>query len=141
MSISTSLTQDLLALLEDGKESLGLPNWLQMDNLPERGDGISLQMEKRPKVLTKYITGKSKNQASFAVLARTVMKEQTSVPNLKATDWLEAIGALFSGMERFVLSEKRIITRGEVTSPSIVGKQTDGQITYSITVEITYTEE
>lgn len=69
------------------------------------------------------------------------MKEQTSLPNLKATDWLEAIGALFSGMASFTLSEKRIITKGECTSPSIVGKKEDGTITYSMTVEITYTEE
>lgn len=141
MSASVSLTQDLLALLEDGKQPLGLPDWLQMDRLPEKGDGISLQMAKRPKVLKTYITGKSINKASFEVLARTVEKEHTSVPNLKATDWLEAIGALFSGMERFVLSEKRIITMGEVTSPSIVGRMNDGVITYSITVEITYTED
>lgn len=141
MSISTSLTQDLLALLEDGKESLGLPNWLQMDRLPEKGAGISLQMAKRPKVLKTYITGKSINQASFEVLAKNIEKEKTSLPNLEATNWLEAIGALFSGMERFVLSEKRIITKGEATSPSIVGRTDDTTVTYSMAVEITYTED
>lgn len=141
MSITPSLTQDLLALLEDGKESLGLPDWLQMDRLPEKGQGISLQMAKRPKVLKTYITGKSVNQASFEVLARTVEKEKTSLPNLEATDWLEAIGALFSGMDRFALSDKRIITKGECTSPSIVTRTDDGTVTYSMAVEITYTEE
>lgn len=138
---NTSLVQDLLKLLDDGKQTLGLPSWLQMDKLPEKGSGISLQMGKRPKILTTYITGKSKKHATFEVLARNVEKEKTSLPNLQATNWLEAIGALFSGMERFVLSESRIITKGECTSPSIVGRTEDGTVTYSMAVEITYTEE
>ena len=138
---NTSLVQDLLKLLDDGKQTLGLPSWLQMDKLPEKGSGISLQMGKRPKILTTYITGKSKKQATFEVLARNVEKEKTSLPNLQATNWLEAVGALFSGMERFVLSESRIITKGECTSPSIVGRKEDGTVTYSMAVEITYTEE
>jgi hypothetical protein len=139
--MSTSVVQDILLLLEDGKDVLGLPSWLQMDRLPEKGDGISVQMAKTPKILRQYITGKSKQRATFEVLARTTELEQTSSANLTATNWLEAIGALFSGMHDFVLSETRTITSGEVTSPSIVTRTDGNRITYSITVEIEFTEE
>lgn len=136
-----SLTEDLLNLLVDVKPALSLPAWTQLDCLPKSGDGISLQMAKTPKTQKTYITGKTIKQASFEVLAKTTESKNTSLPNLTATGWLEAIGALFAGMNKFALSASRTITKGEHTSPSIVSRDDDSQVTYSLAVEIVYTEE
>lgn len=135
-----SIAYDLLALLVENGGALGLPEYVQMDFLPESGDGVSLQMAGTPRLLKSYINGRRQYQTAFNVLARSDVGK-TSEVRLKVYDWLSAVASLFEGMNRFALSAGRTILTGEASAPSIVSQTTDGRITYSVAITIEYEEK
>lgn len=139
--MSTSIHVDILNLLRDNKETLGIPDnvTLQMDFLPSSGDALSYQPDQAPKTEKQWINGTRRNGLTFSVLAVTD-GDSTSAPNIKAAGWLEAIGALFGGMNNFALSEQRTVIQGNVETPAILRRTEDNRVVYSILIEITYKE-
>lgn len=141
MSISAPLIKDLVLLLVSNRTALGIPTTVRMDRIMQDGDCISIAMNGTPKTEKQYINGSRVRQSSFGVLAAT--DESTSdAQNLKAVSWLEAIGALFEGMNKFALSKERTILEAtQVTMPTIVSRTDSGRVTYVLTISIRYREE
>jgi hypothetical protein len=136
-----TIVRDILELLDANMAGLGLPSVsLLPDMLPDTGDGISVVQTSGAKTLKSFINGKRRCQASFGILARTD-GTQTGSATLKAIGWLDAIGSLFEGMNRFTLGSGRIVLKGTITGePTITTRSQDNRITYQLTVGIEYEE-
>lgn len=136
----SALVKDLVMLLIANRTELGIPTNVRMDRLMETGDSVSVVMNGTPKTLKEYVNGSRVRRASFDVMAITD-EAASDANNLKAMEWLEAIGALFEGMNRFALSDTRTINEAtQVTMPSIVSRTDTGRITYVLNINIEYRE-
>ena len=136
----SALVYDLVMLIVDNRTELGIPTTVRMDRLMETGSSVSVAMNGTPKTLKEYIDGTKIRRASFDVLAITD-ETATDARNLQAVEWLEAIGALFEGMNRFTLSATRTINEAtQVTMPSIVSRTDAGRVTYVLNITIEYRE-
>lgn len=135
-----ALIYDLVMLIVSNRTDLSIPDRVRTDRLMETGDSISIAMRGVPKVAKEYINGAKHLTATFDVLAITD-QGASDAQSLQAVDWLEAIGALFEGMNRYTLSTSRTITKAtQTTMPTIVGRTAEGRISYVITVSIEYEE-
>lgn len=128
----SAIVQDVIELLLTSRTALGLPA-VSMDFLPETGDALSVQAQD-PKVFKTFIDGTKFYRFVFVLMART-----DNTARLSAFTWLEACGALFSGMDNFAISSTRHVIDGESNTPSIIS-QTESRITYGMTVTIKYME-
>jgi len=137
----SALVYDLVMLIVNNRTELGIPTTVRMDRLEESGDSISVAMNGTPKTLKEYINGTKVRKASFDVLAITT-ETASDAQNLQAVEWLEAIGALFEGMNRFTLSGTRtIVGATQVTMPTIVSRNESGRVSYVLNISIEYREE
>ena len=129
----SAIVQDVVELLITKWTLLSLPA-VTMDYLPETGDGLSVQAQE-PKAYKAFIDGTKFYRFVFTLMARTDNSKR-----LTAVAWLEACGALFSGMKNFALSATRNVIDGESSTPSIISQTEQGRITYGMTVTIKYME-
>lgn len=132
-----SIQREIMELMINNAEALGLPKNIQMDYLPPNMDAIALQPDASPKVEKAYIGGSKVCTFPFTMLA-TTKGSKSSEPSIKAMDWLNAIGALFEGMSNFQLSTSRKILNGETMTPALVNRHQDGRLIYSISINIRY---
>lgn len=134
-----SIQKEILELLIEKSEALGLPQFIQLDYLPAKKDALSIQPDASPKVEKAYIGGTKICTFPFTVLA-TTSGAKSSAPNLKAIDWLNTIGDLFEGMSNFKLSETRRILSAEAMTPAMANRLENGQLVYTISINIRYEE-
>lgn len=134
-----SIQREILELMINNAEALGLPKNIQMDYLPSKQDALALQPDASPKVEKAYIGGSKVCSFSFTILASTAGLK-SSEPQMRAIDWLNAIGDLFENMSNFRLSDKRVIISGETMTPALVSRSENGRLVYSISINIRYEE-
>lgn len=134
-----SIQRELMELILAVREEFGLPETLQADFLPEKGDALSFQSDNVPKLAKSYINGSAEYNYAFSILAVTDGTE-TSAPNIRAMEWLEALGDLFDGMNGFRLSDTRTVITGETTTPALITRTQDNRVVYSIQISIRYKE-
>lgn len=137
----SSIHADILQLISDKAEALGLPAGVSigMDFLALEGDAVSYQPNQAPKTSKAWIDGTKTYALSFSILAVTD-GSQTSAPNIEAVNWLESIAALFEGMNNFSLSDERTVISGVIQTPAIIRRTEDNRLVYSIDIEIEYKE-
>lgn len=137
---NTSINYDILSLLLSVRDVLELPEAIQMDYLPPKGDAIAYQPNGGADVIKTYLDGSKVCVLDFSILAVTTDHMKSSEPSLRVTSWLEAIGTLFAEMNNYRLSENRVIIRGTRQKPVIIRRTDDGRVVYSIELKIEYEE-
>lgn len=136
-----SIIRELIEFIMSCSKELNLPAVIAMDYLPSKGDALSFQSDMAPKLEKAYIGGTKQYAMPFTILASTDGATETSVPNITAVGWLEALGSLFEGMCNYRLSESRTIIKGETMTPAIITRTESNRLVYAISISIKYQEE
>lgn len=132
------ITEALIEFLNEQTSLVGLPNvmldFLAMD------ESVALQTLSQPVLLKAYIDGSSVRQTSFRLTMKGKAKNTTANAQIKIMQTLTAFSMLFQDMENFPISDKIIVENAEVTTPSILLREENGNVVYGTTVNMVYKE-
>lgn len=132
------IIDSIIAFLNTQAKKVGLPS-VMVDYLATK-DCLSLQTISQPSVDKEYIDGTTIRKVSFRLMRKGGEKISSSLSTLDIISSLEAFGLLFEGMDNFPLDDSYIIVRANVTLPSIVAREAEKEVVYSVTVNVTYKE-
>lgn len=140
--MDTTILEDVMDLINREYEALDVPvAYLDFLKMGGRSDGaLAIQSIASGKVIKEYIDGSGEYQASFRLTLRKKAGTASSAVPLEIIESLEALAALFSGMNDFRLPSGRIVRRAEVTTPSIIDRDDQGFIAYGVSVTLIYAE-
>lgn len=132
------IIDSIIAFLNAQAEKVGLPS-VKVDFLATK-DALSLQTIAQPSVEKEYIDGTTIRKMSFRLVRKGREEQSSSVSSLNIISSLEAFALLFEGMDDFELDDNYTIIRADVTLPSIIAREPEKEVVYSVTVNITYKE-
>ena len=132
------IIDSLIKFLNKQAEKVGLPS-VMVDYLAVK-DSMSLQTITQPKIEKQYIDGTTVMQTAFRLTRKSAEKSTSAVPVLKIISSLEAFGLLFEGMDNFPLDDEYIIVRATVSQPSILARESEKEVVYGVTINVTYKE-
>lgn len=140
--MSGTILEDIMDLINGEHEALGTPvAYLDLLKIGGRADGaLAIQSIASAKVVKQYIDGSGEYQVSFRISFRKKAGTASSAVPLEQIEALEALSALFSGMNDFRLGSGRIVRRAESTAPSIIDRDDQGNTAYGVSVTLIYAE-
>ena len=140
--MTSTILEDVMDLINGEHEALGLPvAYLDFLGMGGRAEGaLAIQSIASAKVIKAYIDGSGEYQASFRLSLRKKAGTASSAVPLEIIEALEALSALFSGMNDYRFPSGRIVRRGEATTPSIIDRDDQGFIAYGVSVTLIYAE-
>lgn len=140
--METTILEDVMDLINGEHEALGTPvAYLDLLKIGGRADGaLAIQSIAAEKVIKRYIDGSGEYQVTFRLSLRKKAGTASSAVPLEIIEALEALAALFSGMNDYRFPSGRIVRRGEATTPSIIDRDDQGFITYGESVTLIYAE-
>lgn len=132
------IIDSIIAFLNAQAKTVGLPS-VMVDYLATK-DSLSLQTISQPSIEMEYIDGTTIRKVSFRLLQKGGEKATSSLSSLKIISSLEAFALLFEGMDDFQLDDNYTIIRADVTLPSIIAREAEKEVVYSVTVNVSYKE-
>ena len=139
--MSGTILEDIMDLINSEREGLGLPAaYLDYLGVGRQDGALSVQSIASAKVVKQYIDGSGEYQVSFRISFRKKAGTASSAVPLEQIEALEALSALFSGMNDFRLGSGRIVRRAEATAPSIIDRDDQGNTAYGVSVTLIYAE-
>ena len=137
----TTVIEDVMDLLNGEREGLGLPAaYLDYLGIGRQDGALSIQTIASAKAVKTYIDGSGEYQVAFRISLRKKAGTASSAVPLEQIEALEALSALFSGMNDFRFPSGRIVRRAEVTAPSVIDRDDQGFVTYGVSVTLIYAE-
>ena len=140
--MDTTILEDIMDLINSEHKALGIPaaylDFLGTGSTPE--GALAVQSIASSKVIKRYIDGSGEYQASFRLSMRKKAGTASSAVPLEIIEALEALAALFSGMNDYRFPSGRIVRRGEAATPSVIIRDDQGFITYGVSVTLVYAE-
>ena len=129
-------------LINSEHEALGVPAaYLDFLGTGKDGGALAMQSIASTRIIKAYIDGSGEYQTAFRIAIRRKAGTASSAVPLEIIEALEAIAALFLGMNDFRLPSGRIIRRCEVTTPSLLYTDDQGFSTYAVSITLIYAEE
>lgn len=132
------IIDSIIEFLNTQAEKVGLPS-VMVDYLATK-DCLSLQTISQPSIEREYIDGTTIRKVSFRLTRKGGEKATSSLPSLEIISSLEAFALLFEGMDNFALDDTYTIVRATVTLPSILARDTEKEVVYGVTINVTYKE-
>lgn len=132
------IIDSIIDFLNTQAEKVGLPS-VMVDYLATK-DCLSLQTISQPSIEREYIDGTTIRKVSFRLTRKGGEKATSSLPSLEIISSLEAFAMLFEGMDNFALDDTYTIVRATVTLPSILARDTEKEVVYGVTINVTYKE-
>lgn len=132
------IIDSIITFLNAQAKKVGLPS-VKVDYLATK-DALSLQTIAQPSIERQYIDGTAIRKMSFRLVRKGEEKQSSSLPSLNIISSLEAFALLFEDMDDFKLDDTYTIIRADVTLPSIIAREAEKEVVYSVTINITYKE-
>ena len=139
--MNTTILEDVMTLINSNSEALNVPKaYIDFLGISRTDGALSIQSISSERIVKSYIDGSGEYQVTFRLSLRKKAGTASSAVPLEIIEALEALAALFSGMNDYRFPSGRIVRRGEATTPSIIDRDDQGFITYGESVTLTYAE-
>ena len=139
--MESTILEDVMDLINGEHEAIGVPvAYLDFLGIGRSDGALAIQSIASRKVIKRYIDGSGEYQATFRLTLRKKAGTASSAVPLEIIEALEALAALFAGMNDYRFPSGRIVRSGEVTAPSIIDRDDQGYITYGMSVTLVYAE-
>ena len=139
--METTILEDVMDLINGEHEALMVPvAYLDFLGIGRSDGALAIQSIASEKMIKRYIDGSGEYQASFRLSLQKKAGTASSAVPLEIIEALEALSALFSGMNDYRFPSGRIVRRGEATTPSIIDRNDQGFVTYGVSVTLIYAE-
>ncbi len=130
------IIDSIIEFLNEQSKKVNLPS-VMLDYLANK-DSLSLQTIGQPSIEKAYIDGTTLRKVSFRLARKSSEKYSSSLPSLQIISSLESFALLFEGMNNFKLDDDYTIVKADVSSPSILARETEKDVVYGVTINVTY---